>query len=250
MSFFSSIFSKPTRTDNPADLSVLKCDIHSHLIPGIDDGAQTMEDSIGLIRSFAELGYKKVITTPHIMSDHFRNTPERILGGLEKVRAELKAQNMSIQIDAAAEYYLDYEFEKKIDEKNLLTFGSNYVLFELSFLNPPDNFTAIVFKLITSGYKPILAHPERYGYWQNNFEKYEEIPGKGVLLQVNIGSLTGHYGPGAKKIAEQLIDKNMVSFLGSDCHHTGHVNLMKEARFEKFMHKLLASGRLLNPSLL
>ena len=249
MSFISNIFGKSGKSSLAADLSVLNTDVHSHFIPGIDDGAQTLEDSVNLIRHFYEAGYKKVITTPHIMSDAYRNTPEIILSGLETVRAALVENNIPIGVEAAAEYYIDYDFEQKIDEGKLLTFGKNYVLVELSFVNAPDNLNHIFFKLQTSGYKPVLAHPERYSFWHRNFTKYEEIRDKGVLLQLNINSLTGHYSADTLKVAEQLIEKNMIDFLGSDCHHEGHAELMKAAVFRKSMHKLLESGKLLNSTL-
>lgn len=249
MGIFSNIFSKSTRTSTAADLSVLKCDVHSHFIPGIDDGAQTMEDSIAMLREFSEKGYKKVITTPHIMSDSYRNTPEIILNGLEKVRAALKAEGIPLEIDAAAEYYLDFDFEKKIEGKKLLTFGKNFVLFELSFLHPPNSLQSVIFKLQTNGYQPVLAHPERYNFWHEEFEKYEEIIEQGVLLQLNINSLTGFYSPATRKIAERMIEQNMISFLGSDCHHIGHVNLMSQVVYEKHLHLILQSGKLLNSAL-
>ena len=250
MSFFSRIFRKSTRNDIAADLSVLKSDVHSHFIPGIDDGAQTMDDSIALIKSFYDLGYKKVITTPHILADGYLNTPAIIVSGLEKVRVALKIENIPIQIEAAAEYYIDFDFGRKIEEEKLLTFGKKYLLFEVSYLNPPDNLDQIIFKLLTSGYKPVLAHPERYNFWHHKFEKYEQMKEKGLLFQLNINSLTGYYSYETKKIAEQLIEKNMIDFLGSDCHHSGHVNLIKrEAVYEKALHKLIESGKLLNSTL-
>jgi protein-tyrosine phosphatase len=258
MSFFSKIFGKSTRTKIAADLSVLKCDVHSHFIPGIDDGASTMEDSMNMLREFSAMGYKKVVTTPHIMSDAYRNTPEIILDGLVKVRVALKTANIPIEIDAAAEYYLDYDFEKMIEEKKVLAFGKpgpnatsgKYVLFELPFINPPDSLYSVIFKLITNGYKPVLAHPERYNFWHNDFKKYEELVEKGVLLQLNINSLTGHYGPAVKAIAERLIDQNMISLLGSDCHRMDHIALIKNvAVYEKSLHKLFESGKLLNATL-
>jgi protein-tyrosine phosphatase len=249
MSLLSKIFGKSSKTKLAADLSLLGVDMHSHFIPGIDDGAQTMEDSLNLIRYFHELGYKKVITTPHVMSDSYRNTPEIILGGLEKVRLALKENNIPIEIEAAAEYYMDYDFEEKIDSGKLLTFGDKYVLVELSFVNPPDNMNHIFFKMITNGYKPILAHPERYSFWHKTFEKYEEIKEKGVLLQLNLNSLTGHYSIDTKKVAQRMIDANLVDFLGSDCHHVGHTELMKHVVYEKALHQLMASGKLRNASL-
>jgi protein-tyrosine phosphatase len=249
MGFLSTIFGKSSKSATAAGLDILGTDVHSHFIPGIDDGAQTIEDSVALIRTFYEAGYKKVITTPHIMSDAYRNTPEIILGGLEKVRVALHENNIPIAVEAAAEYYIDYDFEEKIESGKLLTFGKNYVLVELSFVNPPDNLKHVLFKLQTNGYKPVLAHPERYSFWHRDFEKYEEIRDKGVLLQLNINSLTGHYNMATKKVAEQMIEKNMIDFLGSDCHHQGHADLMRHVVFEKSLHKLLESGKLLNSTL-
>ncbi len=248
MSLFN-LFKKNTRLKVPVDLSVLGCDMHSHFIPGIDDGAKTMEDSVQLITEMHQLGYRKVITSPHIMSDFYRNTPEIILGGLELVRAALKAAAVPIRVEAAAEYYLDYDLERKLDEEKLLTFGDNYVLFEVSFLNAPENLFHVIFKMQTLGYKPVLAHPERYNFWHTDFSKYENLVEKGVKLQLNLNSLTGYYSMATKKIAEQMIDRNMISFLGTDCHHMGHVNLLKNVVYEQHLQKLIESGTLLNNTL-
>lgn len=249
MGLFGKLFTKRTTTGSPADLSVLGTDVHSHFLFGIDDGAKTIGDSVQMISIMHELGYKKVITTPHIMSDFYRNTPAIILGKLEEVRAALKQAGVPIEVEAAAEYYLDFDFERKLSEEKLLTFGRNYLLFEVSYMNPPDNLDHAIFKMQTSGYKPVLAHPERYNFWHTNFKKYEELKDKGVLLQLNINSLTGYYSPSTKKISEMLIDKGMVDLIGTDCHHMGHLELMKKCRYEKHLHKLLESGRLLNATL-
>ncbi|MEX1187860.1 MAG: CpsB/CapC family capsule biosynthesis tyrosine phosphatase [Bacteroidia bacterium] len=232
-----------------ADLSVLHTDVHSHLIPGIDDGSSSIEDSINLIRGLQELGYKRLITTPHVMSDFYRNTPEMILGGLEDVRNAMKAEGIDMEISAAAEYYCDHDFELKIGKEDLLTFGDKYLLFELSYLNPSDNFDTVSFKLQLEGYKPVLAHPERYPYWYQSFDKYQEIRDKGVLLQVNIASIAGHYGTVAKRIAERLIDNEMVDLLGSDMHKVSHIDVYKKALKEPALHKLLNSGKLINAQL-
>ena len=248
MGFFSRFFSS-SKADTSAELALIGVDMHSHFLPGIDDGAQTMEDSMDMIRAMAEFGYKKVITTPHIMSDFYQNTPEIVLGGLEKVRAQAKLEGLEIEIEAAAEYYLDFDFEAKVEKGDLLTFGNNYLLFEVSYLNPPDILNQVIFKMKTNGYRPILAHPERYPFWYNNFEKYEDIKSKGVLLQLNINSLAGYYGSGARKIAEELIDKNMVDFIGTDCHRMDHVSVMKDCLREKYLHKLIESGMLRNMAL-
>ena len=248
MTFFSNLFSSKAQLPT-LDLSLLNVDMHSHFIPGIDDGAKTIEESVELITALHHLGYKKIITTPHIMSDFFKNTPEIILEGLEKVRAALRNAAISIEVEVAAEYYLDFDFERKIDTEKLLTFGKNYLLFEISYMNPPENLDHIIFKLRTCGYKPVLAHPERYNFWHTKFEKYQEIRDKGTLLQLNINSLTGYYSPQTKKIAQQMIDKDMIDFLGTDCHHIGHVDLLKKSIKEKHLQKILSSGRLLNNTL-
>ena len=245
MNFFSALFEKKSQLPL-ADLSALQADMHSHLIPGIDDGAQTLEDSLELIKELHQLGYKKLITTPHIMSDRYKNTPEIILDGLKKVREAVKNEGIPIELHAAAEYYLDFDFEAKIERGELLTFGDNYVLFEVSFINPPQNLDQIVFKLQTSGYKPVLAHVERYPYWYNDEQVYQKFKDAGVLLQLNIASLTGYYSPQTKKVAERLIYNNMIDLLGTDCHNMHYIKLLKSCLTKKHLHKALASGRLLN----
>ncbi len=250
MSFFSGLFNRKKLTSSPADLSVLKTDMHSHFIPGIDDGAQTMEDSIRLIRGMKELGYQKIVTTPHTMSDYYKNTPEIILGGLEKVREELKKNNINIQLEAASEYYVDFEFGERLKRGELLTFSGKYILIEVSFLNPPDNLETAIFNLIVAGYKPILAHPERYPYWHGNMEKYQRIKDMGALLQLNILSLTQYYSKEVNITAEKLVDLGMIDLLGTDMHHDKHLEAIRtRVLYEPYLHKLLESGKLLNSSL-
>lgn len=224
------------------DLSGFEIDVHSHLIPGIDDGVQTLEESIEMIKALSALGFKKLITTPHIMSDYFRNTPEIILAGLETVRAEIQKQGIPIELDAAAEYYLDEEFINKIKGEKLLTFGKNYVLFEVSYINPPDTLSSIIFELIVHGYTPVLAHPERYPFWYNKFEEYHRIKEAGVLFQLNTNSLVGYYGHPAKKIAERMIDENLIDFIGSDLHGQRHLNALQKVSAETYLSKLAAQG--------
>ena len=248
MNFFSNLFSS-TPKPGLANLSVLKTDIHSHLIPGIDDGAQTMEDTLALVAELRQLGYQKVITTPHVMSDYYKNTPEIILDGLEKVRKAVIEAGIEIEIEAAAEYYLDYNFEIKIAQKQLLTFGKNHVLFELPFLSPPESLNKVIFELQTNGYKPVLAHPERYSFWYKDFEKFTELKEKGVLFQMNINSLTGHYSVDTKKMAERMVDENMIDLLGTDCHNLNHIRLLQNCLTEKYLHKILQKEDLLNKKL-
>lgn len=249
MGIFSKLFSK-NKSGEPVELGLLGVDMHSHFIPGIDDGAKTMRDSIELLRSMEEFGYRKVITTPHIMSDFFRNTPENILSGLEQVRNAAQKEGLTIEIEAAAEYYFDFDLEGRVGKDRLLTFGNDYLLFEVSYMNAPENLDAFIFNLQTSGYRPVLAHPERYPFWfSKSLDKYEKLKDKGVLFQLNINSLTGYYSPATKKIAEEMIARGWYEFTGSDCHHAGHIGLMKKVRTEPALRKLMESGKLLNNSL-
>ncbi|MBI9066007.1 MAG: capsular biosynthesis protein [Salinivirgaceae bacterium] len=227
MSFFGKIFRKKELMV-PFDFSLLVNDLHSHLIPGIDDGAKNMADSLVLAKGLQELGYKKAITTPHIMSDYYRNTPEIIKSGLSDLNAELTKENISLEVKPAAEYYIDFDFVNKIGKEELLTFGDKYILVEFSFIEPPKNFKEAFFELQTNGYKPILAHPERYMYWNSNHDFLFELKDRDVLFQTNILSLRGNYGPGVLKTAEVLIKNKMVNFLGTDLHNEYQLNELKQ----------------------
>jgi len=244
----SNIFNKQPKLE-PIDYSILKTDLHSHLIPGIDDGSKSMEDSLNMLRKFSDLGFKKVITTPHVMSDFYKNTPEIILGGLEKVREAIAENNIPIEIEAAAEYYLDFHLDELTEKKNILTFGDNHVLFELSFTAEPARIKETIFNFITEGYKPILAHVERYPFYINEWKTIEDLVNRGVLLQLNINSLSGQYGPQVKKMGEQLIDKDMIDVIGSDCHHVGHLNMLESLRTNPHVHKIVNKPNLLNKAL-
>ena len=202
-----------------------------------------------MLQRFSDLGYKKVITTPHIMSDFYKNTPEIILGGLEKVKEAIKTAGIEIEIEAAAEYYLDFHLDELIKNKQLLTFNDNYVLFELSFSAEPPMVKETIFSLIMKGYKPILAHVERYPYYLNDWNKIEDLRRRGCLLQLNLNSLSGQYGPQVKKMAESLIDKEMIDVVGSDCHHFGHLELMNSIRTNLHAHKIINKENLLNKRL-
>jgi tyrosine-protein phosphatase YwqE len=233
-----SIFKKKEKFP-PFDFSTLTCDIHSHLIPGIDDGSKSLEDSVQMLRTFEAMGYKKVITTPHIMSDYYKNTPEIILRGLDNVRNALHKEGIAIEMEAAAEYYLDEFFIEKIKQKNILSFGNNYVLFELPFIAESPMLTEVIFELQMAGYKPVLAHPERYSYWLGNFdEKIQEVKEKGALLQLNMLSLTGHYAPEIKKAAEKMVFEQWLDFAGSDCHKIEHLKILQHHSTTKAFHQL------------
>ena len=249
MSILGNLFGKRGAEPGPADLSGLGADVHSHFIPGIDDGAQSMDQSMEMLIAMAELGYRKVVTTPHNMADGYKNTPEIILGGLERVREEAKRRGIAIEVDAAAEYYLDHELEGKVMDRKVLTFGKDMVLFELPFISEPNMLLQVIFQMQTMGYRPVLAHPERYAFWYNDFEKYTRLKERGVLFQLNMIALSGAYGPQAKQIAEKLIDAGHYELIGSDCHSMNHVQAIKNTLTRPYLHKLIASGKLLNATL-
>ena len=238
MGFLSNLFSKK-EVLLPINLSVLKTDMHSHLIPGIDDGSQSMDETIAMIAKFKELGYKKIITTPHIMSDFYRNTPEIILGGLAEVREELKRINLDIEIEAAAEYYFDETLFHTLESDSFLTFNKNHVLIEFSFSSEPQGHEKLFYDMRIKGYKPVIAHFERYIYFHGSVEKAQEWREKGMLIQMNINSIFGHYGPGVKKQSEKLIDSGQIDFIATDCHRIDHLNLLEQNLSNKYLKKVL-----------
>lgn len=204
-------------------------DIHSHLLPGIDDGAKDMEDSIELIQKMASYGIKNFITTPHILGDVYPNTPEIIKNKLQEVQLELVKRNLTeINLDAAAEYMLDERFSAILENGELLTLKDNLVLVEMSYFSPPLNLYDILFQLQLKGYKPVLAHPERYNAYHNNFEQYHKLKRAGCLFQLNLLSLTEQYGKGVQKTAEKLLKENLYDFVGTDTHHQMHLELLQK----------------------
>ncbi|MDP4266173.1 MAG: CpsB/CapC family capsule biosynthesis tyrosine phosphatase [Bacteroidota bacterium] len=248
MSFLSKIFGSKGNNVT-ADLNLLGVDMHSHLIPGIDDGAATLEDATELIRQMKSLGYRKLIITPHIKDDSYRNNPAIIKDNLEILKKHLSENNVEIELDIAAEYFMDYEFGEKFSKEKILTFGRNYVLIELSYFNPPPNLDTLIFDLQTNGYRPILAHVERYPYWHFDFKTYQKYKDRGVYFQLNIISLSGYYSMGVKKVAEKLIEKGMIEFLGTDMHNQTYLDSLKRSLHSKHLIQLLDSNKLLNNKL-
>jgi protein-tyrosine phosphatase len=226
-------------------------DMHSHLLPGLDDGSESLEDSIMLVKEFVALGYKKLICTPHVMGDFYKNTPEIIYEKLAQLRKAVEDAGIEIELEAAAEYYLDEWFMDSLDHKNnLLAFGEGkYLLFETSYINSSAYLDEALFRIKSLGLRPVLAHPERYTYLYENFNKFIEIYQKDVFFQININSLSGYYSKASEIFARKLIENNMVSFIGSDCHGIRHIEALRKSRMTKQYKKLLQSP-LLNNSLL
>ena len=234
-----------------SDYSQMAVDIHSHLIPGIDDGVKTMEESIEMIKHLRDFGFKKLITSPHVMGDGYTNTSEIILNGRDLVREAIKQNGIDIQFDASGEYNIDDGLYEKIEQKALLPFGNNYIMVEMPFISKPAIMGDIIYKLQIAGYNVILAHPERYGYfYENDFASYYALKDRNVLFQLNIASLLGTYGKGAKYSAEKMINENMVNFIGTDLHGARHLGLLQDCLGLKYLEKIMNYDKLLNKTLL
>jgi len=225
--------------------------MHSHLIPGIDDGAPDLETSLRLIRGLIDLGYKKLVTTPHINEDVYNNTPAIIGNGRDLVTAELARQGIEIGFRAAGEYLMDDHFSSRVSASEpLLTLKDKLVLVELSFVVPALNVRQIIFDMQLQGYQPVLAHPERYLYFGASKGWYDQLRDAGCLFQLNLMSFAGHYGREARELAAYLVKKRYVEYLGTDLHHERHLDIIRSSdAIFRAVNQLLDAGVLRNPSL-
>ena len=234
-----------------ADLSGLVADMHSHLVPGIDDGATDLESAIVMIRAMHGLGYRKFITTPHVQWEMYKNTHEIIENGAKQVQARLAETEMKVEFRAAAEYYLDEHVDELLENNiPLLTIHKNKVLVEFSFIRQPIDLYEKLFELQIKGYQPIIAHPERYLYLGAHKEIYDKLHDMDCVFQLNLLSLVGYYGKKQEELAQYLIKKKYVSLLGSDLHNIRHVNILRaSSTISTTVNRLLDAGVLLNPDL-
>ena len=200
-------------------------DIHSHLLPGIDDGAATIEDTISLISQLKAIGVKEFITTPHIINSVWNNTKESIELKYNETVSFLKNKSEGIVIKSVgAEYMLDSFFFDIIKRGDpLLTLKDNYVLVEMSYLNAPHQLYDMIFELQIAGYIPVLAHPERYLFYYPHFEEYYKLKKAGCLFQLNLLSTVGYYGIGVASLTKKLLHNELYDFVGSDVHHENHI---------------------------
>lgn len=203
-------------------------DIHSHVLFGIDDGAKTIEDSKYLLTEMKNLGFRKVITTPHTIANVWLNTPEIITQKLAEVTQKLPNETKDLDLKCASEYLMDDEFLLKVKENKVLPLKDNFVLVEMSYINPPIQLFDIIFELQLAGYVPVLAHPERYVFYHNNLEHYEKLKKAGCYFQVNLLSTVGYYGEPVAKMAQKLLEKEMIDFVGSDIHHKNHIEAFQK----------------------
>jgi tyrosine-protein phosphatase YwqE len=220
------------------NLAQIGIDIHSHLIPGIDDGVQTVEESVAMITKMQSLGYTRLFTTPHVMWDCYRNSAETILSGLEDVRTACKTAGLTIEVNAAAEYFIDEHFMELLTTgQQLLTLPGNRLLVELPYSTPLMNTSETLFKIIENGYQPILAHPERYTYFYSDPSVYKKLCDQGCELQVNILSLGTYYGEKVHKMAEWLMKQQLITFLGTDAHRMQHLEIINKGNQASWLAK-------------
>lgn len=217
-------------------------DIHSHLLYGLDDGAKSIEDTKFLIQELQNIGFAQFITTPHTTPLVWENTKEGIVNQYEKVLGELSLNSSSLRV--ASEYLMDDSFLKRLETEKLLTLKDNYVLVEMSYINPPIQLYEIILELNSQGYQPVLAHPERYNFYKNDYGSFKRLKQAGCLFQMNLLSATGYYGSGITEVADYLLKENMYDFVGSDVHHKKHleafsskIKLKNMDVLEKLVHK-------------
>ena len=228
------------------NFSSIGIDMHSHLVPGVDDGAKDVQDSVQLISGLKELGFHHLITTPHTLQDIHPNTSETLKAGHSKLDGKLPE---GITLNLSSEYYLDEQFQNQLNDDGIMPLHGNRILVEFSQISRPHDLEEVFFDLGIKGYQVVLAHPERYLFFHKQFDYYKRIKEMGVELQVNALSLTEHYGKHIKSIAEKLIEKDMIDFIGTDIHHVRHLGSLKKVPASKHFARLVESGLLKNKEL-
>ena len=236
MNFFRSKKKGPAYSG----FSWLKQDIHSHILPGIDDGSPDIETSIQLLRSLSDAGINKFICTPHVIGDMYHNNPQTINDALSRLKKAVSQNGMAVEINAAAEYMMDDHFMELLRRKEpLLTLTKNYILTELSYSTAPQKLEQISFEIHINNYQPLMAHPERYPYYHKNYNAYYRMKELGFLLQVNLLSLTGYYGKTVAKAAKFIVDNKLADFVGTDLHHFNHLQVLTDTKSIKIFEKYL-----------
>ena len=243
MGFWSNLFGG-SKNDQPAYLDQLAWvgwDIHNHILPGIDDGSPSVEESITLINGLKALGIHNSVSTPHVMAGVHNNTPETIKGAHGKLTEHLKANAVDFKLNFSAEYMIDDQIDQWIQADKLCLIADKYMLIEMSYLSESKALFNVIKDIQDRGYQPILAHPERYNYYHNNFKIFEEIKQAGCYLQLNLLSISKYYGENVKTCALTLIRAGMYDFVGTDMHHTRHLEALK-AVVTKYDTKELLKG--------
>jgi len=209
-------------------MAFIESDWHCHILPGIDDGSQNEQQSLEMLRAYVDLGVKKIIATPHVRADYFKNTRASIVEAKNKVQNLIDTHKLPLVLEAAAEYYADENFLQLIADDQLLPIEGQYVLFEFPMQSPTLWGAKLVEKLQRKGFTPLLAHPERYRYWHGKPSEWEEWKNRGVCFQLNLLSLLGYYGTSERRAALQMLEANYIDAVGSDAHGLRHLQKLNE----------------------
>jgi tyrosine-protein phosphatase YwqE len=232
------------------DYSQLHTDMHSHLLPGVDDGAADLNASVQMIRGLMQLGYKKFITTPHILWDMYQNTRDDLLRLHEVFIKDLEQEGITAEILLAAEYFVDDHLKTLLEKREpLLTLHENLVLVEFSLAHEPLELKDVLFEMQMQGYQPVIAHPERYVYNIRNKEFFEILKYGGYLFQLNILALAGAYGKEVHDLARYFIKSDYYDLAGTDLHQARHIELLQHPSITTELKPLIDSGKLMNRNL-
>ena len=245
-----NFFKKNTKESAPLMQLPVSVDMHSHILPGIDDGSPDVDTSILLVKGLYDLGIRTCIATPHIIGDLYKNNDETIEAALAKLRNACTAAALPMQLFAAAEYMLDDYFMQLLKEgQPLRTLHQNLLLTEIPYTSEPVNLPEMLFQIITAGYQPVLAHPERYFYFHSNFETYKKLKDLGFILQVNLLSVTGYYGKNVARAARYILDEDIAGLVGTDLHHSRHLAAFQLGDNLKLLNKYVNNAKLQNSEL-
>lgn len=243
-------FRSTPAAEDMVDPCFWRVDMHSHLVPGIDDGVKDSEQAVTCLKQLADWGIQKVITTPHVSRDWYPNESATLRASQATLQALADDNNLDVQIEIAAEYLLDEFFPALLSTDDLLTFGSaRYLLFEVGWAAAPRQLDDLLFRIQTRGYTPVLAHPERYSFYYEDQDTLAQLHEKGCLFQLNWASLTGKYGERAQNQGRFLLKKGWVDFIGSDMHRPNDISALG-ALFTSSDYELLRKQPLLNETLL
>lgn len=199
-------------------------DFHTHIIPKIDDGSRSVEETFNLIKEAEKAGFNTIISTSHYMEGYYEVANDERRVWINTLNQKLKEQNINVQIVIGSEIYITDNIIKLLEDDKASTINNtNYVLFEMPLNVEPLNLYDMLFELLRYKLVPILAHPERYSFVQKNPDMLYDLMEKGVLMQCNYGSFMGYYGTKAEIIAKELLLKDMVHFLGSDVHRENSI---------------------------
>lgn len=223
-------------------------DMHCHLVPGIDDGQREAVSAADLVAHEASWGIKRIFCTPHITQGSFENTPDIIAGAFGRLQEAVRGAGVEVELGYSAEHRLDGFFQQQLQEGRVRSFPGGYLLVENSFLQEGWNLDQELFDLQVKGFKPILAHPERYSYYHGDAARYDALHNAGTLFQVNLLSLAGYYGKIEKRVAEALIERGLVDFVATDMHHHRHCEAIEAYLGSRDFrrHAAALEGRLLN----